>query len=89
MRLLFYEVADRLGIEKLGEWGKRFGLEGNTGLEIEEVASSIGGPERKAYDNRFNIIYGIRKYMTEAGCFKDVDPGHPERAYSEACRSAL
>ncbi|NLX69696.1 MAG: hypothetical protein GX024_02160 [Clostridiales bacterium] len=70
----FYEVADRLGIEKLGEWGKRFGLEGNTGLEIEEVASSIGGPERKAYDNRFNIIYGIRKYMTEAGCFKDVDP---------------
>jgi|CZCB01.1.fsa_nt_gi penicillin-binding protein 2 len=70
----FYEVADRLGIEKINEWGKRFGMDGHTGLEIEEVESSIGGPERKYYDNRFNIIYEIRHYMTAAGCFKDVDP---------------
>ena len=68
------EVADRLGIEKINEWGKRFGMDGHTGLEIEEVESSIGGPERKYYDNRFNIIYEIRHYMTAAGCFKDVDP---------------
>ena len=70
----FYEVADRLGIEKINEWGKRFGMDGHTGLEIEEVESSIGGPERKYYDNRFNIIYEIRHYMTAAGCFKEVDP---------------
>ncbi len=75
----FYEVADRLGIEKINEWGKRFGLDGYTGLEIEEVESSIGGPERKYYDNRFNIIYGIRKYMTDAGCFDGVDPETQEQ----------
>ncbi len=69
----FYELADRLGIDKIGEWGKRFGLAGHTGLEVGDVESSIGGRDRKPYDEYYNIIYSIDALMRRAGCFEGVD----------------
>ena len=42
----FYEVADRLGIEKLEKWVKKFGLTEKTGIELtSEAVGKIGGQE--------------------------------------------
>jgi len=59
----FYELADRLGIEKLVEWGKLFGLEGYTGLEIGETESFIGDPQRRIILRRPMVIAGIKALM--------------------------
>ncbi|MBM7583064.1 penicillin-binding protein 2 [Caldicoprobacter guelmensis] len=59
----FYELADRLGIYKLVEWGRAFGLEGHAGLEIGDVESFIGDPERRIALRRPAIIGGIKALM--------------------------
>jgi penicillin-binding protein 2 len=59
----FYELADRLGIYKIVEWGKLFGLEGHTGLEIGDVESFIGDPERRVVLRRPMVIAGIKALM--------------------------
>jgi len=61
----FYEMADRLGIDKMVEWGKLFGLEGHTGLEIGDVESFIGGPDRRPILKRPSVIAGIKKLMQD------------------------
>ncbi|MCM8900343.1 hypothetical protein KVG29_03765 [Caldicoprobacter algeriensis] len=70
----FYEMADRLGIDKINKWGRLFGLEGHTGLEIGDVESSIGGPEKRPITRRPMIVSNIKAFMEKAGCFEGVDP---------------
>lgn len=43
----FFEVGDKLGINKLNEYGKRFGLGEITGIEIGESAGILAGPEHR------------------------------------------
>ncbi|TZE82245.1 penicillin-binding protein 2 [Calorimonas adulescens] len=43
--IYFFEVARRLGIDKLAEYAKRFGLGEKTGIEIEEQAGTLASPE--------------------------------------------
>lgn len=55
----FYEVGNRLGYEKIGEWAYKFGLGRNpatleapsTGIEIEEQAGSVGSPKNYKINN--------------------------------------
>lgn len=63
----FFTVADRLGINKLDEWGKRFGLVTSTGIELpEEAVGQIGGQKilfdpSKGLDNQNSFMPGIVK----------------------------
>ncbi len=43
--VFFYEVGNRLGIEKMNEYIKKFGLGEKTGIEIGESAGILAGPE--------------------------------------------
>lgn len=78
----FYEMADRLGIYKMIEWGKLFGLEGHTGLEIGDVESFIGGPDRRPVVKRPDVIAGIKNLMQKKPYdefFKNIDQGTKNR----------
>lgn len=45
----FYEVGRQLGIDKLGEYLRKFGLGEKTGIELTEATGVVAGPdERKA-----------------------------------------
>lgn len=41
----FYEVGNRLGIEKMNEYAKKFGLGEATGIELGESLGILAGPE--------------------------------------------
>lgn len=41
----FYEVGRRLGIEKMNEYCKGYGLGEHTGIELDEAVGTLGGPE--------------------------------------------
>ena len=41
----FYDVGRQLGIERLGDYAKRFGLSERTGLELSEAKGVMAGPE--------------------------------------------
>jgi penicillin-binding protein 2 len=74
----FFELADRLGIYKLVEWGELFGLEGHTGLEIGDVESFIGDPDRRVVLRRGLIITEIKGLMNNSekayyGFFQSID----------------
>lgn len=49
----FYDVGRRLGIDKLNEYSRVFGLGGSTGIEIYEVTGSLAGPE---YRDMYHLI---------------------------------
>ncbi len=51
--VFFYEVGNRLGIEKMNEYAKKFGLGTKTGIEIGESAGILAGPEYS--ESRGNI----------------------------------
>lgn len=70
----FYEVADRTGIENLNKWADKFGINGKTGLEIGEVESSIGSPDRKAYDEYYNLLYEVRYFMNRYKALEGLGP---------------
>lgn len=54
--IFFFESARRLGIEKLNEYGKKFGLGQATGIELSGEASGIlAGPEER--EERGGIWY--------------------------------
>ena len=41
----FYDVGRQLGIDRLGDYAKRFGLSEKTGLELAEAKGVMAGPE--------------------------------------------
>ena len=41
----FYDVGRQLGIDRLGDYAKRFGLSERTGLELAEAKGVMAGPE--------------------------------------------
>ena len=41
----FYDVGRRVGIEKLNEYAKMFGLGQRTGIEIGDIQGAVAGPE--------------------------------------------
>ena len=41
----FYDVGRQLGIDRLGDYAKRFGLSERTGLELSEAKGVMAGPE--------------------------------------------
>ncbi|HHT86319.1 MAG TPA: hypothetical protein GXZ61_01435 [Clostridiales bacterium] len=47
----FFEVANRLGIDKLNEWAGMFGLTTATGIEVTGEAVGIIGGQKVWYDN--------------------------------------
>lgn len=51
--VFFYEVGNRLGIEKMNEYIKKFGLGEATGIEIGESKGILAGPEYS--ESRGNI----------------------------------
>ena len=50
----FYEVGNRLGIEKMNEYAKKFGLGEATGIELGESLGILAGPE---YSERTGNIW--------------------------------
>lgn len=51
----FFEIADRLGVEKLDEWADALGLTSKTNIELPgEVAGQVGGP-KVLYDETLPI----------------------------------
>lgn len=49
--IYFYTCAQRLGIERMNQYGDMFGLGKKTGVEIPEASGILAGPEyRKKYD---------------------------------------
>ncbi len=44
----FYTVGHKLGIDKIADYARKFGLGENTGIELPEVAGSVASPETKA-----------------------------------------
>lgn len=51
----FYEVADRIGIEKLNEWADKFGLTSKTGIQLTSEATGQVGNQQTLYDNTKSI----------------------------------
>lgn len=47
----FYEVANRLGIDKLNDWAQKLGLTNKTGIELTGEAEGIVGGQAVWYDN--------------------------------------
>lgn len=47
----FYTVGYKLGIDKISEYAKRFGLGMKTGIELDEEEGSVSSPETKAKRN--------------------------------------
>lgn len=47
----FYTVGYKLGIDKISEYAKRFGLGIKTGIELNEETGSVASPETKALRN--------------------------------------
>ena len=43
--IFFYDVGRQLGIDRLGDYAKRFGLSERTGLELAEAKGVMAGPE--------------------------------------------
>ena len=53
----FFEIADRLGIDKLDYWGEQLGLTTKTGIEIPgEATGQVGGP---------TVLYDSTKAINE------------------------
>ena len=73
----FYEVADRLGVEKINKWSKLFGLDGGTGIEIldpEMDKNIIPSKEIRFKANRRNMKNQIIKIMKNYGYLeKDLE----------------
>ncbi len=46
----FYEVSDRLGIDRLYAWTSRLGLTSKTGIELPQESTSIVGNREMLYD---------------------------------------
>ena len=70
----FYEVADRLGVEKINKWSKLFGLDGETGIEIldpETDKNIIPSKETRFKANRRNMKNHIIKIMKKYGYLKE------------------
>ena len=58
----FYEVAYRLGIDKINEWADKFGVTSKTGIELPgEVAGYVGSQE---------VLYDNTKPLTEQKTYK-------------------
>ena len=51
----FYEVANRLGVEKVAKWGEEFGLTTKTGIELPGEAVGVIGGQKVLYDNTLSI----------------------------------
>ena len=47
----FYTVGYKLGIDKIADYAKRFGLGMKTGIELDEEEGSVSSPETKAKRN--------------------------------------
>lgn len=45
--IYFYDVGRRLGIDKINQYAKRFGLGELTGVEVSESKGTLAGPETK------------------------------------------
>ena len=45
--IYFYDIGRRLGINKINSYAKAFGLGGLTGVEVNESAGSLAGPETR------------------------------------------
>lgn len=69
--MYFYETADRMGIDTIAEYANLLGMNGFTGIEIDEVESSVGSRDRKEQDEMQNIKYELRYYLRQYGCFTD------------------
>ncbi len=70
----FYEVADRLGVEKINKWSKLFGLNGETGIEIldpEADKNIIPSEETRFRANRRNMKNHIIRIMKKYGYLKE------------------
>ena len=51
----FYEVADRLGVEKIKKWARHFGLLEKTNIELTGEKVGLVGDQKTIYDNSRNI----------------------------------
>lgn len=51
----FFEVANRLGIDKLNEWAAALGLTSSTGIELTGEAVGILGGQSVLYDNKAEL----------------------------------
>lgn len=51
----FYEVANRLGIDKLNDWAGKLGLTSSTGIELTGEAIGIVGGQKVWYDNMLSL----------------------------------
>ncbi len=54
--VFFYEMGYRLGIEKMNEYARAFGLGEPTGIEIDEKLGTLAGPEER--EAKGEIWYG-------------------------------
>ncbi len=51
----YYELADRLGIEKIKKWAKNLGLLDKTNIELTGESVGIVGDQKTIYDNQRDI----------------------------------
>ncbi|MDI6601912.1 MAG: penicillin-binding protein 2 [Thermoanaerobacteraceae bacterium] len=58
----FFEVSRRLGIDKLAEYARKFGLGEKTGIEIEEQAGIVASPDALK-DVAINDLYYIKNVL--------------------------
>lgn len=79
----FFEVADRLGIDKVVEWSDRFGLMTKTNIELpEEVSGQVGNqevlynPDKPISEQKTSLPYQVRNqiigYLKEFGKQRNV-----------------
>lgn len=95
----FYEVADRLGIDKVNEWAYKFGLtEEKTGIELPAETVGRVGNQSVLYDNTKSIndqksytpllVYNkIVSLLTEYGEERGVE--YPEELIKETAEQIL
>lgn len=60
----FYEIGDRVGIEKIAEYAKKYGLGQNTGIELSgEVSGNVDGPQHRTPYAKSVINNALKKYI--------------------------
>ena len=89
----FYEVANRLGIDKINEWCHKMGLDMTTGIEVAGEATGQIGGQKVIFDNEGSIT-GVaylvyRNVVKLLGGYCETLGREVEDATLEACAEKL
>lgn len=71
----FFEIADRLGIDKINKWADFYGLTGRTGLEIlspDDDFNIVANQDVKMKIERYNLRKELIMAMNKYGYFDDL-----------------